>query len=691
MTSASAPSHPPSLPDHLLAAFNLTSDSVFILDKQWRFLFLNGRAKDLLSPGTDLVGRNVWETFPGLESTDFGTAYKSAAAAGSRSSLTAFYEPFQMWIEAHALPTEHGLTVAYRDVSEKRTAEEKLRLSEESLRFALFAGAMVAWEYDPAAQSLTLSENSGHTLALESCSLADFGERILVEDRQLAMRAVAIGVPAKFRVLHPDGRIIWVKSEAASVAREGRLLQFGTFKEITAEEEAGQRLWVAAHRDDVTDLPNRLHFKKELQSAIAAMKCSGEPFSLALLDLDMFKEVNDSAGHEVGDELLREAGRRLGSFTSKTVFVARCGGDEFSVLLRGVRPREALENMKSLLDAMQPQFSYRGLPLLPRASIGLAHAPEHGSDPTEIMKAADLALFAAKEAGRNRVETFTGVMRASLQTRLSTRRMIRSAISEGRLLPHYQPMVCLSNGRIHGFEALARCRLPKRVEPAKNFAAALDYPDIALDVSKVMVTAVIEQIAQWTAEKLPFGHVAINLSEADFAYGGIADELIRRLDEKGLAGSCLQVEITESVLLSRSESDLLCQLELLRRRGVELALDDFGTGYASLTHLKKFPVSTLKLDQTFVRDLCTDRHSHAIASAIIGLGSNLGLAIVAEGIETSEQLATLLGMGCTHGQGYLFAKPMPPSTVREYLRSAEPVTAGDLAVFRNSNQQSPFG
>ncbi|HYF55897.1 MAG TPA: bifunctional diguanylate cyclase/phosphodiesterase, partial [Salinarimonas sp.] len=398
----------------------------------------------------------------------------------------------------------------------------------------------------------------------------------------------------------------------------------------------------------------------------------GTSVSLLLLDLDDFKAVNDTLGHDAGDALLKETARRLSAMVRDCDTVARLGGDEFAIIL--VEPMSldsAACFAEMLTEQLRSIFEYEGRALSTKASIGVAAFPDHHREPDELMKDADIALYRAKADGRSRAALYTAEARVELERRIQVAREVREALPLGQFVPHYQPKVALGTGRIVGFEALARWVHPARglLTPG-TFGSAFDDPEIALALGETMVRAVAADLRGWLASGLEPGRVAVNFSSAEFADPSLARRVLDILGGAGVPGSRFEVEVTETVFLGRATETAAAILAEFHAAGVSVALDDFGTGFASLTHLKRFPVDHIKVDQSFVRDLETDRDDAAITEAVIGLGRSLGIRITAEGVETAGQVEILRRAGCDAGQGYLFSKPVPATRVPWLLKAA---------------------
>lgn len=648
----------------LRSVLEAMSDSVIVYDREWRFQFLNARAQRQIGQGKKLVGTFVWDRFPDLHDSAFGQAFRRAMAEGACQTVTGYYEPLRIWVEARAYPSDDGLTVFFRDITKRKESETALLESEARLRLALQTGGVVAWERNEKTRQMVFSDNAPSVIGFAGCSFEEFRARLHPEDSAFARQELRAGRHARFRFRHADGRTLWISAAAAVSKRNGVRMLHGTLIDVTAQEEAQRRLWHAANHDELTQLPNRSFLQKELQAACKA----GAPFALMLLDLDHFKDVNDSEGHDAGDALLRETAHRLRNISCEDTFVARCGGDEFAIVLRRGSLREANALARKIAEMFRAPIAFGERMFDCRVSVGLAIAPHDGRDAASVMKAADVALYAAKADGRDRANRFTPEMRKTHERKAAIARKVRQAIGEGRLIPYYQPKICLRTGRIEGFEALARLRVDGRIETAQAFATALEYPDIAKRVSRTVIEQVLADAARWLDLGLDFGQIAVNLAEPDFTSGDIAAEIAAKLAHYGVSGSRLQIEITESVFLGRAESTIMCALKRLKALGCRVALDDFGTGFASLTHLKRYPVDVIKIDRSFIRDLCEDDHSRAITAAIISLGATLGLRTVAEGIEVPAQIEALRRLGCDKGQGYFFARPMPAARAPHFIR-----------------------
>jgi diguanylate cyclase (GGDEF)-like protein len=561
-----------------------------------------------------------------------------------------------------------------REIRRRDQVEAALTQSDERLRLALRAGRMVAWERGRNSDDVTRSDNSAEVLGIGSGSLEAFVERVHPDDRNL-VRAVAQGEAvdgAEYRYHRDDGTGLWLATRSIrQEARPDRVV--GITFDITDRKLAEEQSWRMAHSDALTGLANRAMFQSVLGKALRDAQLNDGTVALLLVDLDDFKLVNDTHGHDAGDVMLMETAARLKAHVSDTDCAARLGGDEFAILLRDRTLEQTIETAESITHDLQRSIEYNDFTLTTRASVGLSLYPNDGDHQADLLKNADLALYAAKSQGRSRVVLYTPEMRHELERRATTARDIHAAVREGKIVPYYQPKVCLSTGAVVAFEALARWNHPTRglLTPAA-FAVAFEEPELALLIGRSMLDQIAADLRSWLDQGLPCAPVALNLSTAEFREPGLAVSLLHTLAAAGVPASLLEIEVTETVFLGRASEHVATTLRHLRDAGVRIALDDFGTGYASLTHLKQFPVHDIKIDRAFIRDVHHNRDDSAIVSALITLGRSLGLTVVAEGVESENQAALLRGMGCHQAQGYLFARPSVASRVPYLLSQRHP-------------------
>jgi diguanylate cyclase (GGDEF)-like protein len=424
----------------------------------------------------------------------------------------------------------------------------------------------------------------------------------------------------------------------------------------------------AAHHDALTSLANRALFYKEATKAISGRKARGDSFAVLFLDLDHFKEVNDTLGHPVGDVLLQEVAGRLRGCMRTTDVVARLGGDEFAVILNPIiRPEQVAGLAERLIEVVSAPYAIEGQCIIVGASVGAAICPTDGADSHELLKNADIALYRAKEDGRATYRFFHPQMDADLQNQRAIAVDLRLALARGEFEVFYQPLVNLDTGLLAGAEALIRWNSGARgtISPA-DFIPIAEESGLIRPLGAWVLERACKEAASWPDHI----KVAVNLSPKQFNGGNLVQDVANALKAAGLLPGRLELEITESVLLQDSAS-VLKTLHELRSLGVRVALDDFGTGYSSLSYLRSFPFDKIKIDQCFVRDLALETNSMHIIQAVVTLGRNLGMTTTAEGIETQDQRSRLHAAGCSEGQGYLFERPLRASDLRKLLVTSQ--------------------
>lgn len=454
-----------------------------------------------------------------------------------------------------------------------------------------------------------------------------------------------------------------------SMWRDHSGLGFGAIlRDISEWRARDERLVRLAHHDLLTGLPNRACFEEALNAKLA----SGNAVGVLMLDLDGFKEVNDSWGHSTGDAVLQTLAIRLPTWLRDDAVLARFGGDEFAVMLPDVSdPSILASNAASLLDAFATPLRVGCHVFHLGASIGGASDSMQGASAEELIGNADLAMFRAKQEGKRRYLPFEPAMRSTLLSKLAMRAELHDAVRQGEFVLHYQPQVDIGTGHVIGAEALIRWQHPRRglLLPGE-FLSHLEDHSLALEVGRWVIEETCRQAAVWRDAGYPGIRIGVNLFASQVRSGTMATDVADALRRHRLAYGMLELEITETIVLSVAEADIE-QFRDLYRQGVGIAFDDFGTGYASLSSLKRFPLTRLKIDRGFVWDLMSERHDAAVVRAIVQIGSDIGLDIIAEGIETKAQEARLLEMGCHCGQGYLYGKAMPAEQFADLFRSSK--------------------
>ncbi|BBE49783.1 putative signaling protein [Ferriphaselus amnicola] len=476
--------------------------------------------------------------------------------------------------------------------------------------------------------------------------------------------------PIEFRFRHKNGtwRILeaFARNELANPAVDGIVVHS---RDITEHKQSQQTIWNLAHHDALTGLPNRSLLQDRILQAIHQAHREGHKLAVLFLDLDHFKHINDSLGHHVGDALLQVAAQRIESCLREGDTVARLGGDEFVVLLPSFQSdADVVMVADKILEELGKPFEIDGHGLHIGVSIGISQYPRDGKEPGHLMRMADAAMYHAKANGRNNAQFFTEQIDSVARERLQVENGLRLAIQQGELRLYYQPLVDLKTNVVVGMEALIRWEHPERglLSPGSFVEIAEDTGLISI-IGEWILGEACHQAKQWNDQGFAL-QVAINLSVRQFDSGNLHQTIVHALRQSGLPARQLKLEITESTMISNIEETSQL-LERLRSLGIQIAIDDFGTGYSSLSYLKRFPIDTLKIDQSFVRDIGVDTDDEAIVTAIIAVAHSLKMGLVAEGIETERQLDFLRGLGCDIGQGYYFSKPLPPDAFTEFMKN----------------------
>ncbi|MCF5026954.1 phosphodiesterase DibA [Pseudomonas lurida] len=436
------------------------------------------------------------------------------------------------------------------------------------------------------------------------------------------------------------------------------------FSDISAIKDSEHELAHLAHHDPLTDLPNRLLFTDRAEQALASAQIHKRGCALLLLDLDHFKIINDSLGHNVGDQLLKLVGERLQALFGPGVTLARLGGDEFAMLAESCpQVAQAAGLAQRMLDAMKQPFIFDGHQLFISASIGISLFPNDALSAEQLLRNADSALFKAKSAGRESYALYTEELTAHAQNRVEIASELRRALEQQELCVYYQPVHDLNGSRLIGVEALVRWQHPERgLVPPGEFIPIAERTGLIADIDAWVMDQACRQMCDWLGQGAPLGFIAINVSSRLFARRELYEQVAQVLHQTGLDPAFLELEVTESAVMDDPEVALE-QLHRLRELGLRLAIDDFGTGYSSLLRLKRLPVQKLKIDQGFVAGLPWDEDDAAIVRVVIALAKSMGMQVHAEGIEQVEQARFLLDQQCDMGQGYWFGRPVPAGEI----------------------------
>jgi diguanylate cyclase (GGDEF)-like protein len=444
-------------------------------------------------------------------------------------------------------------------------------------------------------------------------------------------------------------------------------------RDITERKSAEAKIYNLAYYDELTELPNRELFSKSLERTISAAKREDKKFAVLFVDLDRFKRINDTLGHTIGDELLKDVANRLAKCTraSDTVSkldsrgnikLARLGGDEFVIKLYGIDSGDSVAMVASrVIDALTPPFTCAGHQFVVTPSIGIAMYPQDGKNGEELLMNADSAMYRAKSVGRNNFKFYSETMRTKSLHRLDLENLIRTGIEEEQFELYFQPKVHAKSFRLVGAEALLRWHHPERGTIAPDdFIPIAEETGLIVPLGQWVLNEACRQVSVWSKSPIGTVPVSINISSHQFRNNGLVGDVLDAIAAAGIKPTDIELEITESVLLQDVEKTLV-ELNALKEAGVSLSIDDFGTGYSSLSYLKRFPIDTIKIDRSFVKDLHQDTDDAAICAAILAMSQQLGLNVVAEGVETREQLEFLRLHKCDHIQGYICSKPLPAS------------------------------
>jgi diguanylate cyclase (GGDEF)-like protein/PAS domain S-box-containing protein len=568
----------------------------------------------------------------------------------------------ERWLRlSHSKMQDGGFIVVCSDITQLKAQEHSLRQTNLRLDAAL----------DNMSQGLCLFDASNRLEVVNRRFLEIFGitgneiktgvtlDEIIARGTRWSRKsqvAQMLAEQAELRLRQESGTHYFELSSGRIIASVYSPTSSGgwvsTFEDVTERKQAEEQIIHMARHDALTNLPNRVLFRERMEQAL------GQEDKLAVLfiDLDRFKTINDTLGHSVGDTLLCEVTRRLQTAVDGVDTVARLGGDEFAIVQAGARPMDATELASKIIQSISEPFDILGNQFVIGASVGIAMAPTDGTEPDQLLRNSDMALYRAKAAGRGTYHFFQPEMDAQMQARHVLEVDLRKAIQAGEFEVYYQPIVSISTKRkIVGFEALVRWNHPQRgIVGPNEFVPVAEEIGLILPLGEWVLRQACRDAAGWPDDL----NVAVNLSAVQFRSPALALSVVMALNEAGLKSDRLELEITETILLQQDRA-VLEVLQQLRQLGVRISMDDFGTGYSSLSYLRSFPFDKIKIDRSFTRELGKRKDSLAIIRAVARLGRDLGMATIAEGVETEGQLDIVRAEGCSHAQGYLFSRPIP--------------------------------
>ena len=598
--------------------------------------------------------------------------------------------PAEYWsypIYRHAKLT--GAVVTFLDISERKQAERALRDSEETYR-SIFENAIFGiFRSTPDGTLLDVNPAMMKMLGYDSKEellSKNLGRDIYINPgaRERVMQGYEVGgrvdgVETAWK--RKDGTIITTRLCGGMISGEsgeGRHFEV-IVEDITERKAAEQRVQFLAYYDSLTELPNRALARDRIAVAVANARRLDTKVAVFLIDIDHFKSINDSLGHTTGDLVLQRMGERLRATIREQDTVARLGGDEFLAVLNVVRGSdEIVATADRVLRTIAGGFVIHDQPQATTCSIGISVFPDDGDEAETLIKNADTAMYVAKDSGRNTWQIFSGDMHTTVVERWQLQNSLPQALESNQLFVVYQPQVDIRTGRISGAEALVRWNHPEMgpIPPEKLISLA-ENSGLILPLGEWVLRTACSQALNWQQEGLPALPVAVNVSAVQLRKQGFAELVEQVLKETRLPPECLDLELTESLLISNADR-MLSVMRSLRRLGVKLTIDDFGTGYSSLSYLNKFPVHKLKIDRSFVQDLGTNRDSSAITTTIISLAKAINLTVLAEGVETESQLAYLRANGCDEVQGFYFGMPLDADVFTETLRCPAASRSGDM-------------
>lgn len=515
------------------------------------------------------------------------------------------------------------------------------------------------------------------SLLLDDAAAAEFWEPLFCAQENNPPATATLQAQARSR----SGAIIPVEIRAGRMRLNDSRRATVVVRDVTERANSRERMWRLAHFDELSGLPNRLLFRQLLEQGLRDASRDKKPLAVMFIDLDRFKLINDTLGHDIGDEVLRQVTARLRKSLRESDIIARFGGDEFAAMMRDIEDADAARAAaKRALSAVDQPYALDGEEYHISASIGISMYPGDSADATALLRNAELAMYRAKDQGKNNFQFHSPQMNARSFEYVVLERFLRRAIEQDEFLLHYQPQIEVSTGRLVGAEALLRWNHPGMgmMQPAK-FIPLAEETGLIIPIGRIVLTRACIAAKRWQDAGARDFRIAVNLSPRQFAQNGLSAEVINILDDTGLSPECLELEITESMVMDNPERAAAI-LQELRDAGIKLAIDDFGTGYSSLGYLKRFPVDTLKIDRSFIKDVPADQDDVAITHAVIAMGRSLRLSVVAEGVETVEQVDFLRAHNCDLMQGYLISRPLSVEDTDRFLEERGLITLHQLAV-----------
>ncbi len=664
------------------------TDAFFMLDPEWRFTYMNHECEKLVGrPREELTGQPVWDEFRKAITPKIIELPEDSPDGRTLVELQQFRAPDGLWFEVRAYPSEDGLAVYMRDITQHRASQEQLKLLELSVsRLNDLVLITEAGEGGPSDQRLVFVNDAfvrhtGYTrdeVLGQSPRLLQ-GTRTQRAELDRIAAALKDGTPVRAEIINyrKHGEEFWIELDMVPVTdNAAQIINWvAVGRDITHRKAVVAQIQRLAFYDGLTQLPNRLVLTDRLEHAIRSTAHTRQCGALMFIDLDNFKTLNDTLGHSMGDTLLQQVAQRLTSAARPQDTVARLGGDEFVIMLTdlgasaGQAAVTAALAAEKILTALQEPYQLGGTEHHSSSSIGVTLFCTHEVTVSDLLKQADLAMYQAKVSGRNTVCFFDPSMQTAVSEAAALGSDLRQSLREKRFLLYYQPQVD-RDGNMSGVEALLRWLHPQRgmVSPAEFIPAAEDS-GLILPLGQWVLETACEQLAAWSL-RTDTAHlcIAVNVSVRQFRHPHFVESVVAAINYAGIPASRLKLELTETLLADGIEVTV-AKMATLKDMGVTLALDDFGVGYSALSSLKRLPLDQLKIDKNFVRDILRDPNDAAIARAIIAMAQSLGLEVMAEGVETEEQREFLAGQGCPCYQGYLFCPPLPIAELENFMQT----------------------
>jgi diguanylate cyclase (GGDEF)-like protein/PAS domain S-box-containing protein len=665
-------------------------DGVVAFDRELRHTVWNPRMEELtgISPEAAL-GRGLLEVFPAPRHAEITSLLERALAGETVTSDDFVWSSsetvVERWLCAVFAPHRdstggiRGVVGILRDVSARRMvaeasapiAPEFRRLVEQSV-VGMYVLQDGRYRYANPRLAATLGYTQAEILAFDSvASLVALDDHALVLSRvRQTLEGNEDGVPYTFHAIHKSGRPVEVEVLEAAIELDGRPAIVGTLTDVTERRRVEAQIVAQAYNDPLTKLPNRARLLDRLDVDLAQARRHGRKLAVVYLDIDFFKYVNDSWGHSLGDSLLQSLALRLKRSVREADTVARMGGDEFVILVPELRQSEDLASIaQKLLSLVGRPFSLEGRTIQIAASVGIASYPEDGADAEELLRNADAAMYRAKELGRNNFQLCTRELTERAAEQLDMQKGLRQALEQEEFVLHFQPITSIVTGRTVGLEALVRWQHPQKgVVGPTLFIPVAEATGLILPLGDWVLRSACAELRRWHQNWLDSLRVAVNFSARQFRERNLASMVERALAGSGLEPKHLEVEITESIAMEGAEI-VVANLNVLRNMGVGIAIDDFGTGYSSMSYLKRYPVTSLKIDRSFVTDLPVNPADAGIVRAIIEMAHGSSLNVIAEGVETKDQFQLLQQYGCNEMQGYWISRPQAATAIDDHLKA----------------------